>query len=403
MKLRKIVCLIVLFSALTGTSMAADWELIYNKEGISGFERTIPGTGIKEFKAYGFVEARMEVIGELLRDIPSYPQWMASCKATKVLADIDRNTKIFFNETAAPWPVPNRGIIITNTTQYQLDTGRAVIRFKALNSPKYPIRKGLVPVTDLDGEYLLEFFGRDMTKVTYRHRAHPGGNVPLRVANYQSRFFPVINIKGMRKMVRLDKYKNLGAACEEYRLIENMVKDPAAVKTISVNRLGEYFYKQEDISRIFRSGGVVDRVIRSGADHESIRYMVIDACKVLINDPEVRAKYGNKSLREAVNVDRFYNDRVLTAMFAKDAQLISLVLNDRDLLRKVMSDRILLGKIIDSQSLAKSIANDQALVNRLAADEEFIAGLKANSRLFQSPGELKKIIETRIAKYKNVA
>ena len=79
MKLRKIVCLIVLFSALTGTSMAADWELIYNKEGISGFERTIPRTGIKEFKAYGFVEARMEVIGELLRDIPSYPQWTASC------------------------------------------------------------------------------------------------------------------------------------------------------------------------------------------------------------------------------------------------------------------------------------------------------------------------------------
>jgi len=400
MMIRRIVYLLLMFVAMAGISSGDDWELIYSKDGITGYEKRIAGTDLKEFKAYGFVEARMEVIGEVIRDIPAYPQWMAKCKETKVLKDIDRNTKIFFNETSVPWPVPNRGVIITNTTKYDLDTGRAVIKFKSLNSPEYQIRKGLVHITDLEGEYLLEYFGRNMTKVTYKHRANPAGSVPMKVANYQSKLFPVININGLRKMVQLKKYQDLGTKCEEYQLIENMVKDPAAVKVISKNRLGEYFYKEEDINRIFQDSNVITRIIKNKASFDSIKYLVIDSCKVLINDQEVRARYRNKSLRDAVNIDKFYNDRSLATLFVQDNQLISLILNDKDMLRKVLSDRILFGKILDSKSLAKSIANDPALVNKLVSDDEFIAKIKSNSKLFQSPADLKMMIESRIEDYK---
>jgi hypothetical protein len=401
MRMRGFVYLLALFTFMTGTSLGDDWKMIYSKEGVSGYEKSVPGTEMKEFKAYGFVEARMEVIGEVLRDIPAYPKWMAKCRETKVLKDIDRNTKIFFNETATPWPVPNRGVIISNTSKYDLDTGRAVIKFKALDTPEYPVREGLVQIKELDGEYLLEFFGREMTKVTYRHRANPGGNVPIQIANYQSRLFPVINIQGLRKMVKLKKYQDLGTKCEEYRLIENMVKDPAAVKTISKNRLGEYFRNDDDIERIFRDNTVVNKIIKNRAGFDSIKHMVIDACKILINDPEVRQKYRNKSLRDSVNVEKFYSDRGLTTMFVQDDDFISLILNDKDLLRKILTDRILFAKIIDSTSLAKSIANDPVLISRLVEDDAFIMKIKSSSRLYQSPDDLRAMIEKRIGEYKN--
>lgn len=400
MMIRRILYLLVLFVASSGISWGNDWELIYSKDGITGYEKKIPGTNMKEFKAYGFVEARMEVIGEVIRDIPSYSQWMAKCKATKVLKDIDRNTKIFFNETSVPWPVPNRGVIITNTTKYDLDTGRAVIKFKSLNSPEYSIRKGLVQITDLEGEYLLEYFGRNMTKVTYKHRANPAGNVPMNVANYQSKLFPVINIKGLRKMVQIKKYQDLGTKCEEYQLIENMVKDPEAVKKISKNRLGEYFCNDEDINRIFQESSIITHIIKNKASFDSIKYLVIDSCKVLINDAEVRARYRNKSLRAVVDVDKFYNDRSLANLFVQDNQLISLILNDKDMLRKVLSDRILFEKILDSKRLAKSIANDPALVSKLVSDDELITKIKSNPRVFQTPDDLKMMIESRIEDYK---
>ncbi len=403
MMIRRYVYLTLILAFVASDACSSEWELIYNKEGITGYEKIVPGTEMKEFKASGFVESRMEVIGEILRDIPSYPQWMAKCKATQVLKDIDRNTKIFFNETSVPWPVPNRGVIITNTTKYDLETGRAVIRFKSLISPEYPVRKGLVHIKELEGEYLLEYFGRNMTKVTYRHKANPGGSVPMKVANFQSKLFPVINIQGLRKMVRLKKYQDLGDKCEEYQLIENMVKEPAAVRTISKNRLSEYFYKDEDINRIFSDGRVVDRIIQKRASFESIKYLVIDACKVLINDPETRSRYRNKSLRDVVNVDKFYDDRGLATLFVHDAQFVSLILNDKDMLRKILSDRILSGKILGSKSLAKTIANDQVLVNRLVSDDAFIEKIKSNSKLFQAPDDLRIMIEKRMEEYRNKA
>ena len=51
--------------------MTGGWTLIYSIDGISGHEKPVAGTEMKEFKADGFAEARMEVIGEILRVIPS--------------------------------------------------------------------------------------------------------------------------------------------------------------------------------------------------------------------------------------------------------------------------------------------------------------------------------------------
>ena len=389
-----------MLSTMTGIALAEEWELIYCKDGISGYQRHIPGTDMKEFKADGFVEARMEVIGEVIRDIPSYPQWMAKCKEAVVLKDIDRNTKIFYNEVSVPWPVPNRGVIITNTTKYDLATGRAIIKFKAITSPEYHIKPGRVQITYLEGEYLLEYFGRSMTKVTYRHKASPGGNISTTVANFQSKLFPVINIKGLRKMVELQKYKDRGNKCEEYALIENMVKDPSAVKTISRNRISEYFNNKDDLNRIFEDNRVVSKIIENKASFGSIRHLVVDACKILLNDDAVRTRNRNKSLREIVNIDKFYNDRGLTSLFVQDNQFIDLVMNNKDLLRKLLSDRILLAKIIDSKRLAKSISNDPLVINKMVNDEDLLDRIKTNTHLFQSPDGLKKILEERIERYK---
>jgi hypothetical protein len=376
------------------------WELIYSKDGISGYQKQIPGSELKEFKAEGFVESRMEVIGEILRDIASYPKWMANCKEAIVLKDIDRNTKILYNETSVPWPVPNRGVIISNTTTYDLETGRAVIRFQSIQSPDYSVKPGRVTVPFLEGEFLLEYYGREMTKVTYRHRAEPGGNIAASIANFQTHLFPVTNIKGLRRIVLLKTYRDRGTRCPEYALIEGMVKDPSAVRTIAWNRMSEYFRNREELNRIFADNRLVMKIIDRKASFESIRHLVIDACILLINDRDVRAMYRNRNLRDAVHIEKFYNDRGLAALFVQDGSFIELILKDRDLLRKIMTDRILFAKIVDSNRFAKSISNDPATVDRLVNDDELILKIKNNSALFLSPVDLRKVIQQRLDYYK---
>jgi hypothetical protein len=258
-----------------------------------------------------------------------------------------------------------------------------------------------VIVPFLEGEFLLEYYGREMTKVTYRHRAEPGGNIAAGIANFQTHLFPVINIKGLRRMVLLKAYRDRGTQCPEYALIEGMVKDPSAVRTIAWNRLSEYFRNREELNRIFADNRLVMKIIDSKASFESIRRLVIDACILLINDRDVRARYRNRNLRDAVNIEKFYNDRGLAALFVQDGTFIELILKDRDLLRKILTDRVLFAKIIDSNRFAKSISNDPVTVDRLVNDEELMLKIRNNSMLFSSPVDLRKVIQQRLDQYKS--
>ena len=381
MKIWKILSLILITAivsfqvqASTGddANLTGGWKQIYDKKGILGFERSFPGTDIKEFKAVGFIEAKMEVIGEVLRDIPSFPMWMAKCKEAKILKEIDRNTKIFYNEVKTPWPIPNRGVIITNETKYDLETGRAVITFKAIKDDEnFPVKKGRVQIVDLSGKYLMEFFGRDMTRVTYIHKADPAGNIPVSMANIESRLYPVINLKGLRKMVKMKKYQELGQKCEEHDLIESMLASDDTIEQITRRRVNEFVLEKEIINLVFEDKTIVQKIKKEKASFASIKNLIIDTCKTMLQDERIRAANRNKSLRDIMVVDKFFDDRVLARMISHDSRFVGLLLDDKDVMKKILTDRILLSRILDSKRLAKSITNNPELVSKMLYDKEF--------------------------------
>jgi len=84
------------------------WELIMSKDGIDTYRMTHPGTDVCTFKGVGFVDAKIEVVGEVMRDILAYPEWMAKFKKTTILKTIDRNTYVFHAIVRTPPPFQNR-------------------------------------------------------------------------------------------------------------------------------------------------------------------------------------------------------------------------------------------------------------------------------------------------------
>lgn len=56
-------------------------------------------------------------------------------------------------------------------------------------------------MNELEGDYYLEYFGRDRTRVTYQCRSNPGGNVPVGLANtIELQHYPSITLNGLRRM-----------------------------------------------------------------------------------------------------------------------------------------------------------------------------------------------------------
>ena len=119
----------IFFMLMTAAAAGVDddWEYLYTKDGIDVFRKSITGTSAHAFKGFGFVDARLEVIGTVLRDIEAYPRWVARCKETRLLQDIDFNTKVFYSVVDAPPPFKDRDMVMENDTVYHVEKGTAEI------------------------------------------------------------------------------------------------------------------------------------------------------------------------------------------------------------------------------------------------------------------------------------
>jgi len=72
-----ILCLLLLTAVVSAESK---WKYIYTRDGIDVFQKSFPGTSVRAFKGIGFVDAKLEVVNAVIRNIPAYPMWVARCK-----------------------------------------------------------------------------------------------------------------------------------------------------------------------------------------------------------------------------------------------------------------------------------------------------------------------------------
>ncbi|HPA73593.1 MAG TPA: START domain-containing protein, partial [Spirochaetota bacterium] len=106
---------------LAGPLVAQEWKLMRNENGIRAYARSIPGSKLLELKAITIIDAKMEVIGEVLRDVPSNPEWMADCSDARIVHLISPKEMIVHTTLDFPAPVSDRDLVVRSFTTYLLD------------------------------------------------------------------------------------------------------------------------------------------------------------------------------------------------------------------------------------------------------------------------------------------
>ena len=78
---------------MTGfVNAAGGWTKVKDSSGIKLYERSVPGTDLMEYMAVTTMDAKMEVIGEALRDVAQYTEWLSDCESARIEKKYDRNT-----------------------------------------------------------------------------------------------------------------------------------------------------------------------------------------------------------------------------------------------------------------------------------------------------------------------
>ena len=193
------LCLVLQVICLASHSIYSqtDWDLRKDKDGIQVYTRSIEGSKLEEFKGIAKIDASVDQLVSVLKDVNGFKDWIPDCELAK-LYSLEGDVQVHYIEMDAPFPVSNRDSYYQFT--YSRQGKNVKVHIEAL--PRYgPEKDGLVRIPYVKGFWLLESIGPNTTKLTYQVHASPGGSIPAWLANSFVVNNPFDTIENLRSLI----------------------------------------------------------------------------------------------------------------------------------------------------------------------------------------------------------
>lgn len=196
-----------------------NWEPV--KQGnspyaISTWTRSIEGAAIKEFRGEVIIKRPIEEVLMLIDDAEKLNDWVFFCRSSKRVGP----TEIYM-EYNGKWPVKPRYVAISNRASIKDD---AIWVHSRRVEGVGPHPDKLINIKTFNNSFKITPISQQQTLVKFTTFVDIGGAIPKWIANYVSRWAPLITLKRMKKIL-LDPnsiYRgadphNLSAIADDYR------------------------------------------------------------------------------------------------------------------------------------------------------------------------------------------
>lgn len=191
--------------SLAQSSPKYQWKLESTDKGCHTYTSTVESKRYIAAKAVCVVPARIDIVGTVLRDIASFPNWMEDCSASKVLRVVDRQRDVFVFWFRQHVPLfSDRDMVLK--TETRLRPGWASIRVYSTDEINYDAGAGYVRMPSFASEFVLEWVDREHTKVAFMIDPDLGDGLPTVISNSIIRDTPLKSLRGMTRMVKQEKY-----------------------------------------------------------------------------------------------------------------------------------------------------------------------------------------------------
>ena len=312
------------FGPIAVAGAAGNWTLIKNSDGIKTYERTVPGTDLKEFIAVTTIDARMEIIGEVLRDVAEYPGWISDCVEAILKKKYDRNTFVLYLILNPPL-IEKRDIVLKNETTYDYENGNAVIKFFSTDEGRVPLEKNRTRVTMMNGLYKMEYMGRNKTKFIYKLKVDPSGSIPKRLAYSVMKKYPHDTLKKLKKIVVHKKYSDMARGSLEEREIDKRASDENVVRKIFSNNMLRAVENKPALESIMAAENEnIKNIAASGGAYEDVHKAARDVINKYI-EKIVMDKKKNERLQNNKQLIGEITDLIMTYCEASDKTIDSII------------------------------------------------------------------------------
>jgi len=180
-----------------------EWKLERTEDNCKTYTSVVAGKEYIAAKAICDVPARLEVMGLILREIENFPEWMADCKATKILKveNEEKDTIVFWLHQHIPI-LKDRDMVLRSTVLIDYAKGLNLIEARSTDDIKYDSGKSVFRMPSFYAQYRLEWIDREHTRVTYLIDPDLGSGLPVGISNSTIRKIPLRSMEGMMKLAR---------------------------------------------------------------------------------------------------------------------------------------------------------------------------------------------------------
>lgn len=239
----KTIALITVLSSLV-SQPDKNWTKIRESDGILTYKKS-DGSSILEVKGVVITKARMDIVGNIFRNIPMHAKWVNYCQSAEVLKEKGQNYYVFYEKLQPPWPVSKRDIIAIGKSKYL--NNNLIVSISTTADPTYmPEKKDYVRIKELYANISIEFVPPQRTGITYELKLDPGGSIPPFINNIFNQAYIFENMQKLRRISVDPKYHVQLANPADVKLIDRLTSDDNILKNTLKNRLSRYISSEEN-------------------------------------------------------------------------------------------------------------------------------------------------------------
>jgi uncharacterized membrane protein len=186
-----------IFHQLSGQE--TEWQLAKEKDGIEVYTRNDEDSKFKEFKALATIDAPVEKLLAIMKDIDAYTNWMPDLKSVEEIGNNSQDKIITYSVIEIPWPFEDRDIITEYIFSKDSETNTVRIDIQNINGT-VPEKDGIIRMKNAKGFWIFIPLGNNKTAVHYQFLADPGGNIPTWLINMFIVDGPFKTLENMRKV-----------------------------------------------------------------------------------------------------------------------------------------------------------------------------------------------------------
>jgi hypothetical protein len=186
---------------------AGEWRLARDEDGVKIYLRAVEGVRTREVLGLTSMHATLGALVSMVKDPSCHALWIYANKEARFLKTISDFEWIYYDVSAAPWPVRNRDLI-THAVMTQ-DSNSYAVRIVSDGWPDYiPPGKNLVRVPKLRSVWVFTPANDGIVDVRFELSIDLGGDIPAWLVNFGIDRGPFSTLVNMAKVVQTTRYKN---------------------------------------------------------------------------------------------------------------------------------------------------------------------------------------------------